>query len=534
MRRRTFVSLGAQLAGSVVALPLLQACGGESEGRAEAPSGGRSRAKGAMAPAGSRVYHAASGATAYGGRFANALVDLVAAAPENSWIKVNLNDFWTVWPPEDFQPCRNKAEPNPGTPSSVIGKWSSFAWDAARSRLILYGGGHANYDGNEVYIFDGNTRQWSLAFYPTDVELFDAATSEYVTVDGTLHSPVSAHTYDNSDYLPKLDRFVTFGGGAAHRGGSFVVHDGAATRPSGPYTLDLTNAGLGMVGGVTGSNVKRYSSANVNLQGANAWAVRDYYKDHPDPDGAIPFLRGHVSSATAYAEENGHDVLYLTTYGGFYLHRIEFVDADYRNDLISLVGYPSQAPMDAVATMAFDPVKRIALSLGQKTRSHFWGWDVSGPPVAGFGVTTAGLTGPGVAAWLDAFVSMHGIDYDPVNSRFTMWSEGGQVFSLSHGGGSLSSNWSIEELRQNSGTPGVDRPKTRAELDQEAFGAYQKADEGVNGKWKWASDLNAFVGLQHNYFGNVWIYKPGSWVAPSSTGSQTNLLPGPPRPAATS
>ncbi len=485
-----------------------------------------------MPPAGSRVYQAGSGATVYGGRFANALLDLVAAAPENSWVKANLNDFWTVWPPEDFRPCRDKVNPNPSTPSSVIRAWSSFAWDPAQSRLVLYGGGHANYDGNEVYVFDGKTRHWSLAYFPSDVELLDAATSEYATVDGPLHSPVSAHTYDNSEYLPKLGRFMTFGGGAAHRGGSYVVIDGAARRPSGPYTLDLANAGLGMVGGVTGSNVKRLSSANVNLQGADAWAVRDYYKDHPDPNGALPSMAGHISSGTAYAEENGHDVIYLTTYGGYYLHRIEFVDADYRNDLISVVGRPALDPMDPVATLAFDPVKRIVLSLGQQPLKVFWGWDVSGPPVASFGVVSAGLTGPGVAAWLAAFQSMHGIDYDAVNRRFVMWSEGGQLFSLTHAGGSLAGNWRIEELRPNSGTPGVDRPKTRAELEAETFGVYPKSDVGVNGKWKWASDLNAFVGLQHNYFGNVWIYKPGNWVAPSFIGIQNNLLPGPARPEA--
>jgi len=522
--------LGARLAGGVVALPLLHACGG---GDADVPSDQRLRAINGMPPAGLREYHASSGATVYGGRFANALLDLVAAAPENAWIKANLNDFWTVWPPEDFRPARNKTSPNPGTPSSIIRAWSSFAWDSVHSRLVLYGGGHAIYDGNEVYVFDGNTRQWSLAYYPSDVELFDAATSEYVTVDGPLHSPVSSHTFDNSDYLPKLDRFMTFGGGAAHKGGNYVVHDGAVTRPSGPYTLDLTNAGLGMVGGVTGSNVKRLSSAAVSLPGANAWAVRDYYKDHPDPNGALPSMTHHTSAGTAYAEENGHDVLYLTTYGGYYLHRIEFVDADYRNDVISIVGTSPLDPVDAVATLTFDPVKRIALSLGQQPLKLFWGWDVSGPPVASFGVMASGLTGPGLAAWLAAFDSRYGIDYDAVNRRFVMWSEGGQVFGLVHDGGSLSGNWRIEELRPNSGTAGVDRPKTRAELEEESFGVYAKSDEGVNGKWKWAPDLNAFVGLQHNYFGNVWIYKPGNWVAPSSTGAQNNLLAGAARPAAT-
>jgi hypothetical protein len=104
-----------------------------------------------------------------------------------------------------------------------------------------------------------------------------------------------------------------------------------------------------------------------------------------------------------------------------------------------------------------------------------------------------------------------------------MWSEGGEVFGLTHLGGSLTGNWNVERLRANEGNPGETRPKTRAELDLESFGVYSKSDTGVTGKWKWARDLNAFVGLQHTYFGNVWIYKPHNWTMPSSANSVKTL-----------
>lgn len=512
MKRRAFI----QLAGGVATTQWLAGCGG-TDSTDETAAANRRFGNKAMAPAGTRVYQGASGGTVYGGLYANTLVDLVAQAAPNSWVQVNLNTLYSVWPANDYIPQSSAS--GPGTPSAVTRCWSSFAWDPLRSRLILYGGGHANYDGNEVYVFEGSTRQWKLGFYASDVQSYQGSAGEFVTVDGPLHAPVSAHTYDNTTYLPVLDRYMTFGGACAHTGGSYIVHDGSETRPSGPYTLDLTHAGKGWVGGVAGSNVHRGSTINLDLPGADAWAVRDYYKDHADPNGVLSWMTAHISCGSAYVEENGRDVVYFTSRPGLHLHRIEFVDQDYRNDIISRVGIANNNPNQWDATLAFDPVKRIALALGSISQSMFWGWDLSNGVQGNFNVFSGGLTGPGVAAWLSAFKQMHGIDYDPLNQRFVLWSEGGQVFGMQHQGGSLSSNWFIEELRDSSGTAGVDRPKTRDELDSEPFGVYSKSDTGVTGKWKWARDLNAFVGLQHTYFGNVWIYKPDNWATPTASRS---------------
>lgn len=517
LKRRVFM----QFAGGLATTQLLAACGGGDEGAGVDAASNRRLANRAMAAPGARQYSAASGATVYGGIFSNLLLELVAAAPANSWIKANLNRMNQVWPIDDYIPASSPA--GPGTPSAVIRAWSSFAWDPLRSRLILYGGGHANYDGNEVYVFDGLTRTWSLGFYASDVQSYPGGVGEYVTVDGPLNSPVSAHTYDNTSYLPILDRYLTFGGAAAHTGSAYVVHEGNQTRAAGPYTLDLTNAGKGWVAGLAGSNVKRNTTVNVTLPGAGAWAVRDYYKDHLDPNGVLSSMTSHISCGSAYAEENGHDVLYFTSRPGLHLHRVEFVDGDYRNDIITRVGVANNSPTQWDATLAFDPDKRIVLILGTSSQAMFWGWDISGGVGGNFNVLASGLTGPGKSAWTAAFEQEHGIDYDPIAKRFVMWSEGGLVFGMTHGGGALSSNWVIEVLRDGSGVAGVDRPKTRAELDAEPAGVYSKSDTGVTGKWKWARDLNAFVGLQHTYHGNVWIYKPSGWVAPTQSSKLSTL-----------
>jgi hypothetical protein len=512
LKRRTFVGLGAQLAGGMAVLPLLPGCGGGAgDGLRERPAQLESVTGGAMAPP--RTYHQTTvGGTIYGGRFSSALLDLVNAAPANSWIQANLNTFLSIWAPSDLIAGLG----GPGSPTAVIRCWSSFAWDSARSRLILYGGGHANYDGNEVYIFDGQTRQWSLAFHASDVVEYDDASSEYVTVDGPLHSPVSAHTYDNNAYLQVLDRFITFGGAAAHTGGPYMVHGDGADRFAGPYMLDLTLAGQGMVGGVTGSNVKRGTTVGLNLPGANAWSLRDYFKDHPAAANLFP-TRSHLSCGSAYRVEGGKDVIYKYTYFNSALWRYQFNDADYRNDTVTQVGASDLSTTQWDSTCALDTDNDIFLALGESPSDVLHGYDLklySGSPIGNFRVGNSGLTGTAAAEFLaDPARKIHGIDYDAINHRFVAWSEGGKVYAIQHGGGALTANWIVTKL--NDGTAPVgSRPKTRAELDAEPIGIYSKSDTGTNGKWKWASDLNAFVALQHCYHGNVWIYKPHNWVAP--------------------
>jgi hypothetical protein len=510
VRRRAFVGWSARFAGGVIGLPLLHACGGG--GDAQAPAESRLAANTPMAPP--RTYQAAAGAVIYGGRFANALLDLVSAAAPNSWIKANVNTFQSIWAPDDLK----AGLIGPGTPTAVIRCWSSFAWDSTRSRMILYGGGHANYDGNEVYVFDGLTRQWSLAFHASDVVEYDDVTSEYVTVDGPLHSPVSAHTYDNSAYLQVLDRFITFGGAAAHSGGAYLVHGDGPDRFSGPYTLDLELACRGMVGGLTGSNVHRGTTVGVDLPGANAWSLRDYFKDHPSA-ASLFSTRSHTSCGSAWRVEDGKDVIYKYTYRNSALWRYQFNDADYRNDTITQIGASDLSTTQWDSTCALDTDNDIFLAMGAGPDDVLHGYDLklyAGAPIRNFRVGNGGLVGTGAAAFLaDPAKLVFGIAYDPTHQHFVLWSEGGKVYAVRHNGGALTGNWAVTVLNDGS-APISARPKTRAELDAEPAGIYSKSDTGTNGKWKWAAELNAFVGLQHCYHGNVWIYKPGSWVPPST------------------
>lgn len=95
---------------------------------------------------------------------------------------------------------------------SVVGTmrtWSGGAYDTKRDRLIIWGGGHNNYAGNEIYVFDVRRLKWERLNDPTldtDPEARLEQTGLYS--DG---KPRSFHTRDYLEYVPTIDRFCSLG-----------------------------------------------------------------------------------------------------------------------------------------------------------------------------------------------------------------------------------------------------------------------------------------------------------------------------------
>ncbi|MEP6878733.1 MAG: PEP-CTERM sorting domain-containing protein, partial [Nitrosospira sp.] len=74
------------------------------------------------------------------------LSSLLANTPEGGWVKASTNLYSDAWA------TGAGAVPN-GWPGAIVRAWSSFAWDSTRGDLLLWGGGHANYAGNEMYVW---------------------------------------------------------------------------------------------------------------------------------------------------------------------------------------------------------------------------------------------------------------------------------------------------------------------------------------------------------------------------------------------
>ena len=108
----------------------------------------------------------------------------------------------------------------------VITAWSGGAYDPVHDKMLIWGGGHDNYWGNEVYSFDPATFTWKRETTPTPVTLSDLCQDPLY--DG---NPISRHTYDQLAYITHANRFWSRGVAWAGAGGC-----GYATLT---WTLDL-------------------------------------------------------------------------------------------------------------------------------------------------------------------------------------------------------------------------------------------------------------------------------------------------------
>ena len=99
----------------------------------------------------------------------------------------------------------------------VIKGWNGGAFATGygnRGGLVVWGGGHNGYLGNEVYVFDVDLLRWDRVTEPVSnpsCSYFDAELQ-----NGT---PCSPHTYDYVDYHPGTNSFVKLGSASDHEKG---------------------------------------------------------------------------------------------------------------------------------------------------------------------------------------------------------------------------------------------------------------------------------------------------------------------------
>lgn len=110
----------------------------------------------------------------------------------------------------DVDPCpaRNCAYSGTSGQSDVIAGWCGGAFDTKRNQLIVYGGGHAGYAGNEVYAFNLDSLKWIRLTNPSSLTGLTGC-GNLLTADS---QPISRHTYAGMEYIESADMVLQAGG----------------------------------------------------------------------------------------------------------------------------------------------------------------------------------------------------------------------------------------------------------------------------------------------------------------------------------
>lgn len=94
-----------------------------------------------------------------------------------------------------------------GYAPNIVQAWNGGAVDSTRNRLLVWGGGHGDYYGNEMYALELSTLSIKRIVDPSPQTSQSNCTPSLP--DG---SPVSRHTYDGLTYIAHADRFFATNG----------------------------------------------------------------------------------------------------------------------------------------------------------------------------------------------------------------------------------------------------------------------------------------------------------------------------------
>ena len=220
--------------------------------------------------------------------------------PAGHWYEVPNSRLETVFP--------NPTPPGISGPASVMDAWSGGAYDSVRDRLIVWGGGHCDYAGNELYTFDVATESWARVTEPSSP-----------VVEGVSHypdgNPSSRHTYDTLTFLPQTGEFVS-----VSAAGYFCGQSGSYTRATDIFNFALNRwergANFPSVGGSTGA-VSAYDPVTGHVWFHGTYGSGRLAEYDPDADS----WTAHGSSiyleidGVAAIDSNRHQMLLVGGYG---------------------------------------------------------------------------------------------------------------------------------------------------------------------------------------------------------------------------
>ncbi|MES2716563.1 MAG: PEP-CTERM sorting domain-containing protein [Pseudomonadota bacterium] len=427
------------------------------------------------------------------------LQGLLDATPGGGWVKANTNLWSQAWPTgaEAVDVTKELAATR-----NVVHAWSSMAWDSNRNNLLLWGGGHSSYAGNEMYVWNGSTGAWGLGSLPSRVESVANAVDNRTRLVVDDAAPQSAHTYEGNLFLPVNDMFVTIGGPVYQDAGTFKVRGANGSLvTAGPWLWDPNKANGSQVGGTTGSGW------NPATTGGQMWT------NQGGSWANTAGLNHFVNNSTAYVQENGQDVVYVTVKPGAWGTLYKYTPGDVRNGSTgawSLVGVPSYRAASLESSATIDSLNGLYINTAYhpSTIANFDlnVWDLSKAGSRNVDTSVNLVMADGTPFSIS---NEFGIDFNSSDGTVYMWdgNNRGTLYRTQaafNADGSIATTWTVDQLLSS----------TAAQPD----GNHRF---GVGGKWQYVDALGAFVALDEYSLttgdAGVWFYKPLVTAVPEPT-----------------
>lgn len=339
-------------------------------------------------------------------------------------------------------------------PGSVLGAWSGGAVN--NKELLIWGGGHADYGGNEVYLLNLDKLLWQRATEPSRYR--KNSDGECIRGDGSFApicetldgAPASVHSYDAIQFLPRLNKFW-LGPGSAYRSGNFI-NDGYLFDTQ---TLQWTKQISLPIRGYLSSAVEPKTGYLLIANG-----VRMLMYD--------PSSQQVLGRTRDGADYGGASPAALDTDRMFFVQLVK--NGLIRYDL-SVIDWQSFGSLqEQLLAVRQEPIKLSVVKNG-KTELYRRGQQQ-------------------ISYESDSF-KQYGIDYDPDNEVFVLWDGHPNILLIDP------VNWRLTELvsKQRGPVPSVtSKNKTH------------RKDQGVFGRWRYHPKWQTFVGYNDKNEG-LWLYK---------------------------
>jgi|SRR5579863_6652512 len=180
--------------------------------------------------------------------------------------------------------CSSSCSPGPtaatiaGTsgPHGLMSLWSGAAFDSDNRQLLVWGGGHQGYYGNEVYAFKFSTLNWVRLTTPSPDSV--SPNNSAITADGT---PAPPHPYQSPVYVPSvglLHMAQMFYSDSANTSANVLKFVPAAQSPSaiGVWSVPTTipgTLGAEVVAAYDSSTNKIYTANSADSVAARVYSV---------------------------------------------------------------------------------------------------------------------------------------------------------------------------------------------------------------------------------------------------------------------